>query len=212
MNWVAYTEAAQRLSDVRQREARRRSQVADHNEGLHAAVDQLNTRLAAQRDHVSNIAELVRVPIPDVPDPEPSGLSDPQEAVRLAWDAVHRADAETGQVEQRARQAALFPGMQQGARNLAIYAIAAFAFAVLSALVFDIGWLVTRGSLAFVLLPTSLCAMPVLAFATGYVTITVAGQPRVQTDRRPNYSVRLGWVICFLTVWLVWLFGLLLRI
>src|SRR2546430_9557822 len=99
MNWAAYAEAAQHLSDVRQKQARRQAQGVERNAGLREAVALLRQRLAAQHTHQANIAQQLRTALPAVgAQAEPrAAVQDPDQAGPPARTAGQEAAPATPQ-------------------------------------------------------------------------------------------------------------------
>lgn len=202
VRWAEYTDAARGLAEVRGGEAARRARAAERMTGVRSAVDRLRQRLAAQREHLAGQGVRLREPRPSFEGVARTGLTDAEEAVRRAWQAVEQADAEARRAEERANQPALFPGMSTTGRNSLVYAAATL-----------VAWLASCGLYAFSpqagagsvgLLMWSLCGLPALAFFAGYATIAVFGRPRTQSSAQTSHSVRLGGLICFGGMWLGW--------
>lgn len=311
MNWAAYAETAQHLSEVRRREAQRRAEVAERSAGLQAALARLTARLAAQQAHQEETARGLRITVPPaVSDPaldesvapalaEPTALAldeavppapraplvpaprrpetlggatppagsapaggaaapaggaaagtsgapnggapvtgsrpagsaappasgavsraesapvggsvaarparrpaaDPDEALRLAWEAVNRADVQTRLATERALKPLLLPEMKPSSRNALVYGAATLVAVVVQLGMIAIDSVAHLGMPTLLYLPVLLFVLPALALAAGYATLTVVGRPRIQTARPISLSGKLGCLICFLGSW-----------
>jgi hypothetical protein len=207
VNWVEYAETAAHLSGVRQREARRRAEAAERHAGVRTSIDGLHQRLAAQHGHLADTANLLHAPLPSS-EPQPAGEGepplpssggDPAEAVRLAWDAVHRADAYTRDAQRRGSQPLLFPQLRPAARGALVYGLAAFLSGV-----FAVGLIVFSPVLGVALAaPLAACALPLVAFAAGYTTLATAGRSRISGSDQPGIPVPVGFGICVIGTWAI---------
>jgi hypothetical protein len=203
MNWAEYADASRRLAEVRRREAERRTRVQERTATARSAAERLRRRLAAQRDHLVGLARQLREPTPSLDDVARSGLTDADEALRRAWTALEQSDVEARQAQQRAQQPALLPGLSTTGRNALVYTVAAVLAALASAGL----WAASDtdlGRVPLALVPWQLCGLPAMAFFAGYLTIALFGRPRVATGEKPDRSLRLGGLICFVSMWLFW--------
>lgn len=202
MRWAEYADAARGLAEVRGGEAERQARVAERAAAGRSAVEQLRQRLIAQGEHLVGMATRLREPRPSIDGVARSGLTDLDEALRRAWEAVGQADTEARRAEERGNQPALFPGMSTTGRNALVY-LAATAVAWLA----SCGLYVNSpdGEAPVGLLAWSVCGLPALAFFGGYLTIAVFGRPRMQLGGTATHSVRLGGLICFGGMWVGWM-------
>ncbi|HKS99919.1 MAG TPA: hypothetical protein VJT31_10345 [Rugosimonospora sp.] len=213
MNWVEYTEAAQRLAEVRRQEGERQAGVQERTGGLRTESDRLKHRLTGQRNRLLELAQELRLTAPALGEVPRSGLADTDEAVRRAWEAVEQADGAMHQTRERATRPTLLPGMQPVARNALVYASTTALFAIVSCglVIFGTSRSLTSGRSPLWTAPWSLCGLPALAFFAGYFIVANFGRPRVDTGQPHNRSVRLGGLICFAGMWLIWLIGISVR-
>ncbi|MFC7548006.1 hypothetical protein [Plantactinospora sp. GCM10030261] len=202
MRWSEYADAARGLAAIRAEEGARRAAVGKRTADGRAAVEQLRQRLTAQRDYLAGLATRLGEPPPSFEGVARAGLTDVDEALRRAWQAVEQADVEARRAEDRGNQPALLPGMSTTGRNVLVYAAATF-----------VAWLVSLGLYVFSpdagtgsvgLLAWSLCGLPAVAFFAGYTTIAVFGRPRLRPGATASHSVRLGGLICFVGMWAGW--------
>lgn len=205
VDWDEYTAASRRLTAVRLAEIARCSKVQEGTATGRGAVGQLKAQLTAQRDHLAALALRLREPRPSFGGAARGGVADVDEAVRRGWEALGHADAEARRAEDRGHQPALLPGMSGTARNVLVYLAT-----MLLASVASCGMWVTSpdtdfGQIPVSLLPWSLCGLPAVAFFGGYFTIAAFGRPRIREGEKASHSVRLGGLICFGGMWLVWL-------
>jgi hypothetical protein len=314
MNWAAYAETAQHLSEVRRREAQRRAQAAEQSAGLQEAVARLTARLAAQQAHQEETARGLRITVPPavsdpappaldgpvppaldeavppaprgplVPAPRrpetlggapppagsapaggatapagaaaagasgtagtssapngaapaagsrpaggavppagkavprggsapadgsvaaraaraPAGAADPDETLRLAWEAVNRADVQTRLATERALKPLLLPEMKPAPRNALVYAAATLVAVVVQLGMVTVDSVAHLGIPTLLYLPALLFVLPALAFTAGYATLTVVGRPRIRATRPTSLSAKLGCLICFPGNW-----------
>ncbi len=209
--WVEYTEAAQRLSEVRRREAERATGVRQRVAGVRAAVDPVKHRLTLQRARLLRVAQELRLPAPSSAEIPRSGLTDIDEALRRAAEAIERADGTVQQAEDRGRQATLLPGVHPVARNALIYAGTTAIASLITCGLTLFGPGAQTNRLPLWLAPWALCGLPALAFFAGYFIIANFGRPRVGGAEPTTRSVRLGGVICLLGLWLVYIFGIVVQ-
>ncbi|MEU4564749.1 hypothetical protein AB0F72_40740 [Actinoplanes sp. NPDC023936] len=202
MRWAEYAELARRLADARNQEAARSTQVQQRTAAGRAGVEKLKRRLSIQADHLLGLSQQLREPHPAFGGVARTGLSDPDEALRLAWEAVDKADVEARRAEERGMRPTLFPTMSPTGRNVLVYSVATLCT-----------WLVSCG--LFVLSPDSgasvgtllwsMCGLPAIAYFAAYILISVLGQPRTQTMGEADRSARLGGLICFGGSFLAWI-------
>lgn len=206
MRWAEYAEASRRLAEVRGQEAARQAQAEQRAAAGRVAVEQLERRLAAQREHLIGLATQLREPKPSLDGAARTGVTKPDEAIRKAMQAIDQADAEARRAEERGMRPVLFPLMSTRGRNGLVYSVASFGM-----------WLVSCGLYSFRsepgsapagLLLWSIFGLPAIAFFAGYVVISIFGRPRTQPLGEVDRSNRLGGWICFggmLGGWIVFL-------
>jgi hypothetical protein len=191
------------LAAVRDREAARQAGATERTGQARADVEQLQRRLTAQRDYLTDVAARLGEPRPSFDGVAPTGLTDIAEAIRRGWDAVTQADGELRQAEQRGNQPTLLPGMSTTGRNAVVYAAATFLALLVSCGLYSVS--PQAGVASVGLLAWSLCGLPAVAFFGGYLIIAVFGRPRLQTTTKASHSVRLGGLICFVGMWGGWI-------
>jgi hypothetical protein len=207
MNWIEYTEAAQRLAEARRREVQRLAGVRQRSSGMRGSVDQLKQRLTAQREHLVTMAGRLRLPAPSLGEIARSGLTDTDEALRRAREAIEQADVTARRAEERGYQPILLPGVHPLVRNGLVYAGTTALCALVSCGLVLFGTAGPDHRFPLWTAPWSLCGLPAVAFFAGYLIIASFGRPRIDTGERASRSVRLGGLICFLGLWLVWAVG-----
>jgi multidrug efflux pump subunit AcrA (membrane-fusion protein) len=203
VRWAEFAEESRRLAEIRESEAARQAQAEQQAAGARAGVEQLSRRLAAQREHLIDVARRLNEPQPALDGVARTGLIDPGEAIRRAREAVDQADVEARRAEERGMRPALFPTMSTNGRNALIYSASAFGMWL-----FSCGLLVLSpqsGSASISLLLWSGCGLPAIAFFAGYLVISIVGRPRVQPLNQVHHSARLGGVICFGGTYLGWI-------
>lgn len=124
-----------------------------------------------------------------------TGLTDPDQAIRRAVQAIDQADAETRQAEERGMRPVLFPTMSVKGRNALVYSAAAFGMWLVSCGLYSFSS--RSGSASIGLLLWSMCGLPAIAFFGGYVVISIFGRAKVQSLGQVDHSMRLGGLICF---------------
>lgn len=201
-HWAAYTDAAQRIAALLRDEQHRASQQATATQTGQAGVDQLTRRLAAQRQHLTQLATALRLPTPHFGGITPSPVTHPTEALHRATAAADTADTAAQAAQRHAAQPPLLPGLTPLTRNALVYAAAAFLFTIVSILTFTLSSNTQYGRLPWQLVPWSLCGFPALAFFAGYLTISLAGQPRL--GDKHTHSARVGGAICFIGMPIIW--------
>ncbi|SDT61016.1 hypothetical protein [Actinoplanes derwentensis] len=123
MRWAEYTESASRLADARDQEAARTAQVQQRAAAGRAGVEKLKCRLSVQGDHLLGLSQRLREPHPSFGGVARTGLPDPDEALRHAWEAVDQADVEARRAEERGLRPALFPTVSPTGRNVLVYSL-----------------------------------------------------------------------------------------
>lgn len=202
MRWAEYAQATRRLSEIRGREEARQSHSRRRVAAGRVAVEQLQQRLAAQRDHLADVATRLGAARPRLDGAARTGLTDPHEAIRRAAQAIDQADAEARQAEARGARPALLPAMSANGRNTLVYSATAFVM-----------WLVSFGLYSFGsastgLLLWSTCGLPAIAFFAGYLVISIFARTRMPPSGPVEHSARLGGLICFggnVGAWLLFL-------
>jgi hypothetical protein len=202
MRWAEYAELARRLADARTEEAARSAQVQQRAAAGRAGVEKLKRRLSIQGDHLLGLSQRLREPHPSFGGVARTGLSDPDEALRLAWEAVDQADVEARRAEERGMRPTLLPTMSPTGRNVLVYSAAALCTWLLSCGLFVLS--PDSGASAGTLL-WSMCGLPAIAYFAAYILISVLGRPRTQTMGEVDRSARLGGVICFGGSFLAWI-------
>jgi hypothetical protein len=205
VDWGEYAATSRRLTAIRLAEIARRSKVQEGTATGRDAVEQLKGHLAAQREHLTALALRLREPRPSFGGAARGGVAGMDEAVRRGRDALTHADAEARRAEERGHQPALLPGMSGTARNVLVYLATTLVASVASCGMSAASPDADLGKIPIGLLPWSLCGLPAVAFFGGYFTIAAFGRPRIRTGEKASHSVRLGGLICFGGMWLVWL-------
>jgi hypothetical protein len=193
VRWAEYAEASRQLAEVRGQEAARQSQAEQRATAGRSAVEQLTRRLTAQRDRLDSVATRLREPKPSLDGAARTGLTDPDEAIRRAVQAIEQADAEVRRAEERGTRPVLFPAMSARGRNALVYSMAAFGMWLVSCGLYSF----SPGSASIGLLLWSVFGLPAIAFFAGYVVISIFGRPREQPLGQVDHSKRLGGLICF---------------
>ncbi|MET8153297.1 hypothetical protein ACIBSW_19305 [Actinoplanes sp. NPDC049668] len=203
MRWDEYAEASRRLAELRGRESSRQAQTQQRVAAGRASVEQLRKRLDAQADHLVGLSTRLREATPATGGVARTGLTDLDEAVRQAWEAIGQADTEARQAEERATRPALLPGMSPTGRGVLVYATATTVMWLVSCGLFTLS--PDSGGTSAGLLLWSLCGLPAIAFFGGYLTLAIFGRSRVEPAGQDRYSKRLGGLICFLGMLLGWI-------
>jgi hypothetical protein len=197
--WNDYTDTARQLAALRRDHAAANTRHQMAAQAGQADIDRIGRHLDTQRAQLTDLARMLRLPEPNLHAAGRSAVSNVPQAVQHAAAAANTADTEARRAEQAAGQPALLPGMTPTGRNALIYTTWAL-----------IGWLAQCGLMTFVahtdfgVAAWSLCGLPALAWFAGYLTITIAGQPRIVGGEYPK-SLKLGGVICFIGMPLAWL-------
>lgn len=201
-DWAAYTEATARLAAAVRTERARAAEQEAAGHTARAGIEALTGRLAAQRQHLVQLAAELRLPAPSIGPPVPGPVADPTEAVARATAAADAADVAARAAHRRAAQPPLLPGLTPSARNVIVYAAAALAGTLISILMIAVNPDAEFGRIPWQLVPWSLCGLPAVAFFAGYLTISLAGQPRL--GKGGTKSVRAGGFICFVGMPILW--------
>ncbi len=203
MRWAEYTEVSRRLAEVRRQEEARQTQAQQRASAGRAAVQQLQRRLAAQRDHLAGVALRMRMPRPSFDGAARTGLTDADEAIRRALQAIDQADAGARQAEERGLRPRLFPAMSPDGRNALTYSAAALCMWLVSCGLYALS--PRSGSAPIGLLLWSVFGLPAIAFFAAYIVISVFGRSRLQPPDQVRHSARLGGLICFGGMLLGWI-------
>jgi hypothetical protein len=199
--WAAYTEASGKIAEILEYERSRSDQHAADSRQAKAALGQLDVRVAAQRQHLTELSTSLRLPAPHLSGIAASAVPDPAEALRQAVAALDTADQAAQAAHRQAAQPPLLPGVTPLARNALVYGAAAFLGAIVTMLIF-----VTSdtdfGAIPWQLLPWSLCGLPAISFIAGFVTISLIGQPRIGGGG--TKSTKVGGIICFVGMPILW--------
>jgi hypothetical protein len=208
MNWIEYTEAAQRLAEARRGEARRQTGVQERTAGMRATADTLKRRLDAQRGRLLQLAERLRLPAPVLAEVPRGGVTDPEEAARLSWEAIAKADEAANEAERRGHEPFL-AGVPTAVRNATIYAATTLVCALVAGGMVLFGARTPDRQFPVWTMPWALCGLPAVAFFAGYFIIVNFTRPRIAPGQRVakgerSASVRLGGLICVIGTWLAW--------
>ena len=203
MRWDEYVEASRRLAEIRGQEASRQAQDQQRVTAGRGAIEQLRKRLDAQADHLVNSAMRLREPQPAVGGAARTGLTDVDEAVRRAWQAIDQADAEVRQAEERGMRPVLLPNLSPNGRSVLVYSAATACLWLVSCGLFTFS--PQSGGASVGLLLWSMCGLPAIAFFAGYLVLSIFGRPRVHSAGQAHYSARLGGLICFGGMILGWI-------
>ena len=195
--WDEYAALARHLDHLRRTQEEASAGLAQHRGALSTAMSQLDQRLAAQQERLSQLGRSIGQHVSSRPAP-PSEITDPGSAVRLGFERAEAADAATATAEHLARYPRLFPSLAPGTRNLVVY-LGCAAVAVL--LQFGLLLLSDAGRIdTFSLLAWMCGGLPAIAFFVGYLVISTWGRPRLASAEPAPRSPRLGFAICFLAM------------
>lgn len=200
--WDAYTEAARNIALILRDESDRAEALAAGARDRQAELDRLAERLAEQRRHLAGLATTLRRPVPYFDGIVPGPITDPAEALCRATSSADTADAAAYAAHRRAARPLLLPGLAPSTRNTLLYAAAAILVSALSLLLAASSRDPDFGGVPVQVLPWSLCGFPAVAFFAGYLTIRIAGQPRI--GPRHGYSAKAGGAICYLGMLILW--------
>jgi hypothetical protein len=148
------------------------------------------------------VAMRLREPPPSFDGVTRTGLTDADEAVRQAREAIDRADAEAQQAEEHGTRPVLFPSMSTTGRNVLLYSSAAWCMWLISCGLYALK--PQSGSAPVGLLLWSMCGLPAIAYFAAYIVISIFGRPRLQSQGQTDHSARLGGLICFGGMALAW--------
>lgn len=224
MSFSSYAALARRLDAVRRNEAQ---QIANRQQELEtgrAGLDELVNRLTEQQTAMHQAARELRFRMPRV-DPPPSTAVSARDALAAAQTATDTADKEREHALLRAQGPILLPTWAVVPRNAVIYgACAGVAFLFQMVLTAMSAELDTGTTVLW-----SLFGLPAIAFFIGYALTGVLGTPRIPPKppthdehglplppqkRVPpplNRSRKLGFIICFVALPVLWLVMVALR-
>lgn len=160
-------------------------------------VRQLHERLSAQAARLGTAATDLGLPSPRLSVDSTPATPDLDAALDRAETALRQADAALGQALQAGTMPVLLPDSSPVLRATLVYG----AYSLLAWMVQFLLLAASDYQLGTALL--SLCGLPLLAFGAGVLTLHMFGQPRA--GERIAYSVRLGALICFAALPLMWL-------
>jgi hypothetical protein len=203
VRWAEYAEMSRQLAEVRGQETARQSQAERGAAAGRAAMEKLELRLTAQRAQIADVAMRLRESKPSLDGAARTGLTDPDEAIRRAAQAIEQADVEVRQAEERGTRPLLFPTMSAKGRNALVYSVAAFGMWLVSCGFYSFSSESGSGSVGLLL--WSIFGLPAIAFFAGHVVISIAGRPRVQPLGQVDHSNRLGGLMCFGGMALGWI-------
>ena len=200
--WDDYLAAARDLARLRSDDTTRGSERDTWVGARRTELADLGTNLTRQRTSLENVATVARMPLKFEPQPAPHlAGADVAEVLRGAREDAAAADALVTETDYLAHRPPLLPRWRVDERNAVIY-----GFYALVGLLVQVGILVAasanedslagRGWVAFLCI-----VIPLIAFAAGWLTIGVAGRPRLGDDK-PVRNPRLGLIVC-LSTWLV---------
>ncbi|GIG70983.1 hypothetical protein [Phytomonospora endophytica] len=200
--WDDYLAAARDLARLRSEDTTRGSQRETWVGARRAELAEIGTNLTRQRTSLENVATVARMPLKFEPQPAPHlAGADVAEVLRGAREDAAAADALVTETDYLAHRPPLFPRWRVDERNAVIYGVYAL-FGLLVQVGIIVGasaaedTLSGRGWVAF------WCFLiPLVAFGLGWLTIGVAGRPRLG-DGKPVRNPRLGLIVC-LSTWLI---------
>ena len=173
-----------------------RGAAADARED-NVQVKQLREQLTVQAGQLGSAAAQLGLPAPRLSVESAPATPDVGAALGRAETAMRQADSRLGEALKAGTLPVLLPESTPALRATVVYG----TFCLLA-------WAVQFTLLAatdYQLLAAmaSLCGMPLVAFGAGVLTLHTLGQPR--SGDRIGYSARLGAVICFAGLPLMWL-------
>ena len=160
-------------------------------------VKQLHEQLTSQAARLGAAATQLGLPAPRLSVDSSPATPDIAAALGRAETAMRQADAALGKALRAGTMPVLLPEASPALRATLVYG----GFCV-------VAWIVQFALLAatdydLLAAMTSLCGLPLLAFGGGALTLHTLGQPR--GGDRIGYSLKLGAVICFAALPLMWL-------
>jgi hypothetical protein len=198
-----YAALARELSTRRRGGDRAVAAEADRRRALHATLDRLGDRLAAQGQRLDRLGEAIgRRPAPAaapsaVPDGTgPAAAGDPATDLAAAARLADEADRHGHQAEALARRPALLPTWSPAPRAVAVYASCALIGSLLMMAAL-IGSSVPLTGLD-VVAAASCAGVPLLSFLAGHLVLGRWGRPVLGDETPPGRYVPLGFVICAL--------------
>ena len=160
-------------------------------------VRRLHERLTAQATRLGSAATELGLPAPRLSVESAPATPDVAAALGRAGEAMRQADTALDQALQAGTTPVLLPGSSPVPRAVAVYG----GYSVLAWILQFVLLAATDYQLGAALL--SLCGLPLLAFGAGVLTLHIFGQPRA--GEPIAYSTRLGGLICFAALPLLWL-------
>lgn len=160
-------------------------------------VSRLHERLTAQAARLGTAANELGLPAPRLSAESAPAAPDVGAALGRAETAMRQADTALSQALRTGTMPMLLPEASPALRATLVYG----TYSVVAWIVQFVLLAATDYQLRAALL--SLCGLPMLAFGAGVLTLHSLGQPRA--GERIAYSMRLGGVICFVALPLMWL-------
>lgn len=161
-------------------------------------VQQLHEHLTAQAVRLGTAAGQLGLPAPRLSVESAPATPDVGAALGRAANALHQADTHLGRALRAGAMPVLLPGLSPIPRAVIVYA----GCGVLAWIVQYMLLVATDYDLLAAV--SSLCGLPLLAFGASTAILQTLGQPRAGHERI-KYSFKVGAVICFVALPLLWL-------
>lgn len=199
--WAEYAGYARRLDEIRAQENARTAGIREGVAEMSEHADALHARLEQQRRGMTAYAHKVRLNAPTGSGEVPQEPVEPQTDLSRVAELIDEAELQGAESINRAGRPNLFPGSGPGLRGFVVFGIAALAIMLVQLVQF----LVSGNDPNFLAIGV---VTPLIGFLAGIGVLKFGNQARNPDVPSAPVPVRMGLILCFITLPL--LLGLLL--
>ncbi|MBT0768011.1 hypothetical protein KIH74_03690 [Kineosporia sp. J2-2] len=195
--WAEYAEYARRLDEVRAQETARTAGIREGVAEMSDHADELVARLERQRLHMTAFAQKVRFRPPSGAGTPQEGHVEPQTDLSRVAELIDIADREGGEAHNRAIRPNLMPGAGPRLRGVAVFGATMLVLMVVQWIAFAR----TNNNPDFIMIGVIL---PLIGFVVSLLVLRFGNQARDRDVRPAEIPTRMGLLMCFGALPVLW--------